>query len=84
MNMNQIQEFQYRSPLFLLTRDCEILVDIEAILFSPVIYHVDKELLQKVLQIKITFKDTFTPWAMQLWELYQTIKNGYTYDEDTF
>jgi hypothetical protein len=61
----------------------EIVVDTEAILSSPVIYHVDKELFQKVLKIKFTFKDTFTPWAMQLWDLYQTINNGYTYDEDT-
>jgi hypothetical protein len=61
----------------------EILVNTEAILSSPISYHVNKELLQKVLKINYSYRDTFTPWTMQLWELYQTIKHGYTYDEDT-
>jgi hypothetical protein len=81
MSVNQIQENLYYNraePMFELISNLEILVDTEAILSSPIICHVDKELLQKVLKINFTFKDTFTPWAMQLWELYQTIKHGYT------
>jgi hypothetical protein len=39
-------------PLFEVTSNWEILVDTEAILSSPIIYHVDNELLQKVLNIK--------------------------------
>jgi hypothetical protein len=66
MNVNQFQYYNRTEPLFELTSDWEIFVDTEAILSSPFIYLVNKELLQKILQIKFTFKDTFTPWAMQL------------------
>ena len=86
MSANQNQEFQYyvrAEPMFELTSNLEILVNEEVILSSPIVNLVEKELLQKVLKINYSFKDTFTPWAMQLWELYQTIKHGYTYDEDT-
>jgi hypothetical protein len=64
MSVNQIQENIYYTraeSMFELTSNLEILVETEAILSSTVIYHIDKESLQKVLQIKFTFKDTITP-----------------------
>jgi hypothetical protein len=80
------QEFQYYNrvePMFELTSNLEILVNEEVIWFSPIVNLVEKALLQKVLNINYSFRDTFTPWAILLWELYKTIKYGYTYDEDT-
>jgi hypothetical protein len=55
MSANQIQENLYYNraePLFELTSNWEILVNEEGILSSPIVNHIDKELLQKVLKIK--------------------------------
>jgi hypothetical protein len=65
------------------TSNWEILVNTEAIIPSPIIYHVDKELLQMIVNINYSYKYRYTPWMLKLWELYQIIKNGYIYDEDT-
>jgi hypothetical protein len=64
MSVNQNQEFQYYNgadPLFELPSDWKIFVNEEGILSSPIINHVDKQLLKKVLKIKFTIKDKFTP-----------------------
>jgi hypothetical protein len=88
MSVNQNQDFQYydhAKPLFELTSVCQVIVHTKRLLYSPVINHIDEETLQKVLKIKYTYKnkDKYAPFTMKLWNLYQTIKNGYTFDEDT-
>jgi hypothetical protein len=77
MSQNQFRYYNRSEPLFEVTFVWEILVDSEAILSSPVIYYVDKELLQKLLNLNYSDKDKFTKWGIQLWELYQPIKNNY-------
>jgi hypothetical protein len=66
-----------------LSSDWYILVNTEAILFSLVIDHFDKKLLQKGLKIKYSHKDKYIKCSMQLLELYQTINNVNIYDDDT-
>jgi hypothetical protein len=66
MRHNQFQYYNRSEPLFEVTTDWERLVNTKAILSSPVIYHINKELLQKLLKINYSFKNKFTKWPMQL------------------
>ena len=90
MSVNQNQEFQYyqRSKLFNIeTSYYQVILHKTRILSSLVINHIDEETLQKILKIKAYNNKSkgknYITYSIQLWNLYQTIKNGYTFDEDT-
>jgi hypothetical protein len=90
MSANQNQEFQYYQrikPLFEVASDCQVIVHKTKKLSSLVINHIDEETLQKILKIKSYSNKSkgknYIKYTIQLWNLYQTIKNGYTFDEDT-
>jgi hypothetical protein len=73
MCANQIQENLYYNlaePLFEVSSNWEVSVNKKAILSSPVIHHVDKELLQKVLKLKDYNGYEISLRLMKLWELY--------------
>jgi hypothetical protein len=89
MSANQNQEFQYYERIKLLFKvepDCQVTVNKTRVLSSLVINHIDEETLQKILKIKSYHNRSgkkYIKYAIKLWNLYQTIKNGYTFDEDT-
>jgi hypothetical protein len=82
MSVNQNQEFQYYQriqPLFSVELDCQVTVYKARILSSLVINHIDEETLQKILKIKSYHNRSgkkYIKYTIQLWNLYQTIKNG--------
>jgi hypothetical protein len=86
MCANQIQENLYYNraePLVEVSSNWEVSVNKKAILSSPIVNLIEKQLLQTILKIKDYDGYEISLRLMKLWELYQTIKHGYTYDEDT-